>query len=419
MTALNQFSLPETIVPPKLSSQPFSFQFSFGLMQRDVVDNANYQEMILNVHQLSQSEGENREWYQALFDYIVTASNEFSYRVLFTADATERELFDTTKGMPEMTELSDSLQRVLLAGDSAQVTTIVSSHRLPIEEVPLQGSHYISYLHARRVAKGSYIVNIDLRVGQDQQTDAEFIRNGVFRYQVRVNDGETSVYLPLIDREDASDELNKASQEFAQYIFHLIDQELQENEAAQRDLAEAGRVSRENAYRKSGNRAERIEEYNKRKAAEEEGEFNTHIDEQKDEEFFVVSSAEEDAVSPFLPSDIIVSESMRREMEKRSKKGSYARIYGETAEFIEKYNEAGDNKPGRGYQLTDVYGPNNENVWRFRVTYGIRCIVADLGGGKALMISAEDHDDAYGDVTEIRRRVANEIAKYWRETGQD
>lgn len=417
MTELNTFTMPEHRVPQIFASQPFTFQYLFGLVSRDAADNANYQEIIVNLHRLTQEAQRNQEWYQSLFKYTVAATKEFSYKVLFTAGATEAELFDTSKVMPQMTELAQSLDRVLRAGDTSQVTTIVSSHRLPIQNVPLKGIAYQAYMRARRIAKQSYVINVELKVLEKDLDEEELVRNGMFRYQVRVNNGETTVYLPLIDRETASEGLNRSAQEFVQCVFYVIDEELRADRKAQQDFAAANKVLQGVSINKQGSRAERIEAYKKKKKAEQDGAFNIEVNEQKDEENYVLSSAEEDAVSRFLPSEIIVSESMRLEMEKGSKKGPYARIYGKTAEFIEKYNEAGESKPGRGCQLTDVYGPNNENVWRFRVTYGIRCIVADLGGGKALMISAEDHDDAYGGVNSIRLRVANEIAKYWRETG--
>ena len=427
LTELNTFQLTQLTIPAELRAQSFNYQLCHGLVHRDLLGDFNYQDFMCRLNDLANTPSANQEWYQTFQAYLVTSAEHFNYHPVYEAERITTDVFDTTAHHHIDVDLAAAIEVVLGNGGQPQFTVFSDDKIMPPGLVSLQSDRFIFTAQARRVRADHYIINNELSlIGSKQAADDAdgLFHNRVskFRYQVRVEHGNVTVHLPVID----ADQLTPEVEALALYHTKLLITVVAEDITAERpDTSKKNftyiDLNKNTQVKKPGSRTERMNAYQAEReqtgpVADTE-ELREHL-QAISPESLEISTVEEDAVSKFLPLQIVLPSALQRDVEKRKAKGTYAELVQLADSFVTAYNQAGEAKPGRGIQLTDVYGPDGENVYRFRSSSDTRCVVVELEDGTGLLVDIDKRDEVYGGALEMRKKVARELDKYYREQGR-
>lgn len=420
LTELNSFRIEGVPIPGHLLSQSFNYQLCNSFAHKDFFGDFNYQDFICKLSDLANSNSPQREWYAAFLSYLRQSQEYFNYHPVYEAERAA-ELFDRTlHGEDVEVTLATNVRKIFDPLQSQNLSIYTDEQMLPPETSAIQGN-FTSVVQARRMKGDSYVINTVLTVIGDKSSDQGglFVRKlQKFRYQVRIDEGQVSVHLPVIDRENISDELRSVALLHTATVIGLLAEEVEESDVHAPHRFQFVESTPVSVHKKSGNREQRMAEHAAMKDSEPVDSEKVRAAQQSTENI-QVSSVEEEAVSKFLPNHILLSPSMSKDIERGSKKGATAVLSRQVSEFVTQYNAAKPSeKPGKGIQLTDVYGPSNENVFRFRTSYQTRCIVVEIEGGVGLLISIDNRDDAYSGAGEMRKVVARELDKYYRSQGK-
>lgn len=406
LTLVNSFEFSGLNIPDGADTQPFNYQLFQGLANKDFYGLFNYQDFIMRLSELAETSPVNKEWYVAFRQYALAASHFFAHEVVFELDRAKQVIFGPETRSHTEIDLADALERIFQKGSSPMVQIMADGWNYEITGHSFRTDRFQLLVEGRRVQKNHYIVNAEvslMNLEGEESTDKAMQK---FRYQVRIENGIPTVYFPVVDSHNSDAVIEEQALEQVRLVIDSVYRQVIEEESQKESKTYQTREKSVN-QRKFGNRQERLASYVKSDKKEP-------IQDPMSAESFRSESAEEDAVRLLVPSTLEVSPGLKSKMEKQGKKGSFAQIYADTADFLIRYNTSEDAKPGRGIQMTDVYGPNGETVWRFRPNSWTRAIAVSMSEGEAIVVHVDNRDSVYGDTTDMVKMVAREVDKYLR-----
>jgi hypothetical protein len=409
LTLVNRFQFADLDLPEYAIHQPFNYQLFHGMSRRDFFDLENFQEFIVNLEQNARLEGPNAAWYQALRDYAVSISRYFKHEVVFDAEVAQQKIFGIPNGEVD-SDLAVELPALLDLGSSPVVQISAESMDGSVGGYTFSSPMFLFHVSARRIAKEMFIVNADVMTLHDSE-NGEINEMRKFRYQVRMNKGEISVYFPVIDELNITPQLEQVAVEQVHRCIHAV--YLQQSTGIVtgqkfESIPDSGTYT----TKKLGDRDERMAQHEMLKLQQAEKTLAMKAVKVAPE-VSSSESAEQDAVRQVVPHTLYVTPALQERMNKQGKKGAYVDIFADLTSFLTRYNNEKESKPGKGIQLTDVFGPKGESVWRFRPTYWTRCIAVTVGEGEAVIVDVDDRDAVYSGAKDMSKMVAREMSKYY------
>lgn len=420
LTEINSFVFSGVAVPEEVSSQPFNFQFFHGLANKDFFGEFNYQDYILKLSELADLDHPNQEWYAAFRDFALSASRLFRHEIVYEASRAQTAIFKDTPETTTEINLQVALDEIFKLSHTPFVSVIVDGVYNRVKEFDFKSDQFVMHIDARRLKGNVYLINVVAQVVDEVKdlATAPQLRHK-FRYQLRIEDGEVSAFFPVLDTEAGSENLKEVAIEQVRKALKYVRNDMVakaavgSSETSSIELTDRPGIT---ASTKLGTHQQRIDEYSPiQKSQPDKPAQSTAA---QDNTLMHSELAETDAVRFLVPSSLFVSPALQNKMEKQGKKGAFAAISTDTQEFIARYNEATTAKPGKGIQMTDIYGPNGETVWRFRPNYWTRAIAVSISEGEAVIIHVEYRDSVYGDAKDMIKMVARELDKYYREQGK-
>lgn len=398
---LNSFQLEALPAPDNLKSQPFSYQMCYGLIVRDLVDDVfNYQDFICKLDKLSSSEGPEQMQYQTYLDYVLMHSQHIARNIIFSADTIKDILFDLEQVQHFDVNVGEVLQTAFLQHNIPQLSVATSRDKLVSEFPYFRLPDSTTQLTVRQMAPDVYIINIALATFTDDKTTAK-TKLTKFRYQIRIDHNQVSLDLPVIDPENITPDMKAAALEHFNNIMVFMKADLEE---------ETVRPARQ-----QHGRQERMDEYSRERQEHQQTNGRLSTVRNVRSRMMEISDVERETLNRFLPSELVISKTLDEIIASEGKKGRLSSTYQALSQFIPVYNSSGSIKPGKGEQIIQVYGPNNQRVFSFQLKLPHRYdrfLAVDVGNGVGVIYDVGDHRDVYGDIKDMRRKVAKAVTEF-------
>jgi hypothetical protein len=402
LTVMNSFSMPalpndEGMV---FGDQTFTSLYCELLIYSDYNLITDFTKLMLKLKELSEQEGPNQEWYQQFFTVLYQKNAHLPTKIALECRDTS-EVFLPVKDVPSVPDYAAVLDQIFEANNTTELSWHYSHDVVLPEEIGLRGDAFFCRVNLEKLGANVSEVQVEtavVHIDPENENNKYTIK---FKMMAHVRQDGVELYIPILDPENSGQLLLTAGTYFVRLINTLYSEYSQLSDETQTKVRTT-----------LPNRADRLAAYTA-KSKDDTPQTQKYTGAVRST-LYVDNTLAEEVARNILPDAIEISEVVRREINKKEKKGASARIHQEADQFVADYNAAEKGKkPGKGIQVTDVFGPNGEKVWRFKPTYHTRCLIVDLSDGRGLLIHVDDREDIYDKATSLRKLVSREVHKHY------